>query len=53
MKIKITYENEENIKPVLDALNSVLPGAKIHKSDRYKPFLHAYMTTKKVNATTK
>lgn len=46
-KIKITYENEQELKPVLEALKRILPTAKLHKSDVYKPYLHAYLTTKK------
>lgn len=48
MKIKVTYETDEELKEILQYLNPYIKaGAKIHKSDRYAPYKHAYITIKK------
>lgn len=49
MKIKISYkpEEEKEATAAVVALLRLFPGAIARKSDRHKPFLHTYMTTKK------
>lgn len=49
MKISIAHLPEEQEKAVrtLTALLKLHPGAKVRKSDRYPPFKHIYLTTKK------
>lgn len=47
MKIKVTYETDEELDEVLQYLNPYIKaGAKVHKSDRYAPFKHAYLNIK-------
>ena len=53
MKISIAHLPEEQEKAVrtLTALLKLHPGAKVRKSDRYPPFKHIYLTTKKTEKT--
>lgn len=53
MKIKITYEEESQLQHILDALKPVLGGLKVHKSDTYKPYKHAYVTPANNDLATK
>lgn len=46
MKITIAYLEDAHLQSVLDALKPILSGAKIRKSDTYKPYKHAYITLK-------
>ncbi len=50
MKIKITYETEQELKVVLDALNTRIRGLKVRKSDNYPPYKHAYITVKNIDS---
>lgn len=48
IKIKITYQTDEELNEVLRILSPYInAGAKLHKTDRYKPYKHAYMTITK------
>lgn len=53
MKIKITYQDVAEEKSVLNLLNPILKGAKVRKTDTYKPYLHTYITTKDDTASSK
>lgn len=49
MKITVSYipEEKEEAAAVLAALRPLLPGVRVHESDRSPPFLHMYLTTRK------
>lgn len=49
MKIKIAYlpAEEPQATEVLAALIRRHPGAEVHKTERYPPFKHIYLTTRK------
>lgn len=49
MKIKITFEEHERRDAVtaIGALMWFLPGLKLRKSDRYAPFFHFYLHSRK------
>lgn len=44
MKIKITYQQCEPVGKVLQALTPLFPSRRWKFSDRYAPYLHAYLT---------
>lgn len=44
MKIKITYQRDEAIGKVVQALTEFFPSGRWRFSDRYPPYLHAYLT---------
>lgn len=46
MKIKIAYQDGETLaaRTVEEFVRVLWPQAKVHKSDRYAPFLHTYLT---------
>lgn len=46
MKITIAYLEDNQLNEVMKVLNPILSGAKIRKSDTYKPYKHAYITLK-------
>ena len=49
MKISIAYLPEEQEAAAADLVILLQrhPGIKVHKSDRYAPYKHIYLTTKK------
>ena len=49
MKITIAYIAEEKAEAEKELIHlmGIYPRARIHKSDRYTPFYHIYLTTKK------
>lgn len=49
MKITVAYlpEDEQDAAAALAALRRLHPDGKVRKSDRYPPFKHFYLTTKK------
>lgn len=51
MKIKITYETEEQLQQALNSpLQSLIStGAKVRKSDRHAPFYHLYIEVRNPN----
>lgn len=51
MKIKISHKPEEQKEAAatVAALLRIHPGATVRKSDRHAPFLHVYLTTKKLD----
>lgn len=46
MKIKIAYQDGETLqaRTVEEWVRVLWPQVKVHKSDRYTPFLHTYLT---------
>lgn len=48
MKIKISYlpQEEKQINEDLAYFLNKYSGVKVHRSDRYPPFLHLYLSTK-------
>ena len=46
MKIKIAYQERETVaaRIVEGRIRLLWPQAKIHRSERYAPFLHTYLT---------
>lgn len=52
-KIKITYESEQELEPVLDALKVVLPTAKLRKTAPKDGFLHTILSVPRPRKTTK
>lgn len=55
MKIKLSYlpEEQEIAEQVKERLMKLFPGLKVHKSDHYPPFLHIYMSLKRMEKTRK
>ncbi len=53
MKIKITYQTDQELQNVLTVLKPILNGFKLHKSDTYKSYKMAYITTRNVKTPSK
>lgn len=51
MKIKITYQQCEPVGKVLQALTPLFPSRRWKFSDRYAPYLHAYLTVPSADKT--
>ncbi len=47
MKIKITYEDDAELDVIFTAIKPYIEGFKINLSDKYAPYKHCYITTKK------
>lgn len=49
MKVTIAYlPGEERKAGIIEAfIKGLIPGAKVHESDRHAPFKHIYLTSKK------
>lgn len=49
MKITISYieDEQKEAATIVAVLRRLQPGFKVRESDRHKPFLHVYLTTKK------
>ena len=43
MKLKITYEKEAELEPLLNLILPFYPRAKVKKSERHPPVKHAYI----------
>lgn len=48
MKIKITFQDGEALqaRTVEEWVRALWPQVKVHKSDRYNPYLHTYLSVK-------
>lgn len=44
MKVKITYQTDNELDKILEVIRSVYPRFKVRKSNKHPPFLHAYIT---------
>lgn len=55
MKIRITYQGEWELEEALHMplIEYIKGGAKLRKSDRYKPYKHAYITIRNRDKGTK
>lgn len=46
MKVRITYKTDQELTEILSAILKAFPSAKVHKSDKYEPYKHAYLSIK-------
>lgn len=55
LKIRITYQGEWELEEALHMplIEYIKGGAKLRKSDRYKPYKHAYITIRNRDKGTK
>ncbi len=55
MKIRITYQREGELEEALytPLIEYIKRGNKLRKSDRYKPFKHAYISIRNKSENTK
>ncbi len=44
MKIKITYQTEEELEQIMAAVKSVYTCYKVRKSSKYAPYFHVYIS---------